>query len=387
MAKIDTLRTAVDTISTHIDTIENATNIHFVLLLVIAGLLAVTIGYLAIKEIYGRHNTLLTPRLNWSTSFHNISDAEQKSKVGQLLQFLLTVKEELEKLQDYKDKADNFNKLEKDFEEYKEKYNNLDTQYKNLETKFNEQETKIAGFAQKLQEKDDEVKNKLAEIEDQNKANNEVLEKVKKTDALKDYATKAFDYLAFAENILWEADKKCRETGNAVRYALLQQALSNTTEIAKWKQICADINEYGIAVQNKDLKNCFQSDKQEEQLDAFRRLCLSKLKPITSALLILCEANSNLSKFGVNNLSDIASIYIKQVEEIKNKAKEVGIKEITVVTLFTKLDDNQGAESVNEHVSFPYSTVNLNKDDVAQILQFGMKTEFEEMTKTRVIIK
>ena len=156
--------------------------------------------------------------------------------------------------------------------------------------------------------------------------------------------------------------------------------------MAKWKQICSDIKEKGIAIQNKDLKNCFQSDNDTERLNAFKTLCISKMKPFTNAVLILCEANSNLAKFVENtDVSSIENEFRNKITEIKSKAKSIGITGITEVKLFTPLGNNTAIEG---KISLPYSSVtNLNKDIIIEIVEFGMKTEFEELTKTKVFIK
>jgi hypothetical protein len=381
MAKIDTLQIAVDTLSNRIDTIESATSIHFVLLLAILGLLILAIGYYMFKELHHRCKSF--SKKNKSISQHN----EQKSSVERLINILPNLQKELDELRGYKEKAEKHDELENKYDELKKTNGTLEKDNSDLKTELEQKETEIATFPQKLQAKDDEVKNKLAEITEQNKANKDVLEKVKKTDLLKDYATKAFEYLVFAENVLQNTDKQCKKIGNAVMYALLQQAFSVTSELAKWKQICTDIK-IGIAVQNQDLKNCFQYEKPDEQLKAFKTLFISQLKPITNALLILCEANCNLSKFGINEKS-IENEFINRIESIKSNAKKIGIVEIADVKLFTKIDDNKGAEADSGQISFPYSTVeNLNKDDIAEITQFGMQTEFDDsISKTKVLIK
>jgi len=379
MVNIDTLQNTVNMLSNRVDTIENATNIHLFLLIAILALMIITVGYFIVSELL-RRRIISVEKRNHHHNHYSVG-VDQKSDIEKLLKILPNLPKELEKLQSYKSKADDFDRLEKNFEKVKNEKQTLSEQKANLE---NEK----SAFQQKLQAKDNVVSDKLKEIEEHNKFNKELLEKVQKAEILKDYAGKVFDYIDFCENILKSANKKIYKTDvetEKIMLILLQQALQKTTEMAKWKQICSDIKEKGIAIQNKDLKNCFQSDKEAERLNAFKTLCISKMKPFTNAVLILCEANGNLSKFlESTDVSIIENEFNNKIREIKSKAKEIGITEIVEVKLFTHLGNN---EAIDGTILFPYSVVkNLNKDVIIEIVEFGMKTEFEELTKTKVLI-
>jgi len=379
MVNIDTLQNTVNMLSNRVDTIENATNIHLFLLIAILALMIITVGYFIVSELL-RRRIISVEKRNHHHNHYSVG-VDQKSDIEKLLKILPNLPKELEKLQSYKSKADDFDRLEKNFEKVKNEKQTLSEQKANLE---NEK----SAFQQKLQAKDKVVSDKLKEIEEHNKSNKELLEKVQKAEILKDYAGKVFDYIDFCENILKSANKKIYKTDvetEKIMLILLQQALQKTTEMAKWKQICNDIKEKGIAIQNKDLKNCFQSDKEAERLNAFKTLCISKMKPFTNAVLILCEANGNLSKFlESTDVSIIENEFNNKIREIKSKAKEIGITEIVEVKLFTHLGNN---EAIDGTILFPYSVVkNLNKDVIIEIVEFGMKTEFEELTKTKVLI-
>ena len=379
MVNIDTLQNTVNMLSNRVDTIENATNIHLFLLIAILALMIITVGYFIVSELL-RRRIISVEKRNHHHNHYSVG-VDQKSDIEKLLKILPNLPKELEKLQSYKSKADDFDRLEKNFEKVKNEKQTLSEQKANLE---NEK----SAFQQKLQAKDKVVSDKLKEIEEHNKFNKELLEKVQKAEILKDYAGKVFDYIDFCENILKSANKKIYKTDvetEKIMLILLQQALQKTTEMAKWKQICSDIKEKGIAIQNKDLKNCFQSDKEAERLNAFKTLCISKMKPFTNAVLILCEANGNLSKFlESTDVSIIENEFNNKIREIKSKAKEIGITEIVEVKLFTHLGNN---EAIDGTILFPYSVVkNLNKDVIIEIVEFGMKTEFEELTKTKVLI-
>ena len=311
------------------------------------------------------------------------------------------------KLQEYKDKIATCNKLLKDFEKIKNEKNTIEKEKKQLIEKYNAIQKQLTEknaihrvqidninkeTEEKIRKKNQEFTAKLKEIEEENRANAVILEKVRKSDILKDYAGKVVDSLDFCENILKIANEKIGksdvETAKIISI-LLQQALLKTSEIAKWKQICGDIINTGVIVLNSDIKNCFQSNNETEQLNAFKKQCISKLRVFINSVLILCETFKNLSKFIENkDVAHIENEFKNKIIEIKNKAKEVGIIEIAEVKIFTGIDNNSNVESGNEPPSFPYSIVNnLNQDDIVEVILYGMKTEFDDMTETKVLIK
>jgi hypothetical protein len=311
------------------------------------------------------------------------------SEVEQFLNILPKLGEEIKALQEYKEKAGNYDQL-------KINYEVIETEKQTLTTEKSDLETQLVAIQQELEAKNTEVANKLQEIETQNTANKELLEKVKKVEYLKDYAGKVYSYIAFIETIIDNAndqcmdfDKKDVETAK-IMSALLQQALLATSEMAKWKLICEDIKTNGVVVLNNVIKNCFQPDDETERLNAFKKKCISELKTYTNAVLILCESYGNLSKFVANaEVSSLENDFKQKQTRIINKAKETGIKEIAEVNMFTNIDIdiNKGAKAGSGEVTFPYLVVkDLNKDDIQQIIEFGMKTEFEDVTETKVLM-
>ncbi len=339
------------------------------MLIAILSLQVLIVAYFVIKEfLYRRRKSI-----EESEHFDN-KNFKRNSSVEQLIKIIPSLEEEVAKLQEYKEKSKNYNRLTDEFEQLK----------KEKQTLLDEKAT----LANKTGELERRLQIKTKEIEEYNKSNNELWVKVKKADILKDYSSKVIDYLNFCEDILKETSKEIESTDiepAQIMSALLQQAFQKTIEMAKWKQICSDIKENGIAVQNKDLRNCFQYDKESDHLAAFKKLLISRIKPITNALLILCEANSNLSKFlESSDVSSLENEFKNKITEIKRKVKEIGINEIADVKLFNRLNNS---EAIDGSISFPYTVVkNLNKDDVVEIIEFGMRTEFEVSLKTKVLI-
>ena len=332
------------------------------LLIAILSLLVLIVGYFIISQLIHRRE---------------ISEEDDYSEIApteQLIKLIPSLQKEMAEIQGKKEKLKDYNKLK----------NKIELLKKENQT-FSDEKTALTNKTGELERK---LQIKAKEVDEYNKSNAELLGKVKKADILKDYASKVIDYLDFCEDILKETSKEVESTDieiTQIMSALLQQAFQKTTELAKWKQICSDIKENGIAIQNKDLRNCFQYDKESEHLIAFRKLLISRIKPITNALLILCEANSNLSKFlESSDVSSIENEFSNRITEIKRKVKEIGINEIADVKLFNRLNNS---EAIDGSVLFPYKIVkNLNKDDVVEIIEFGMKTEFDEALRTKVLI-
>jgi hypothetical protein len=367
----------IDTLST----ILKAIDIHLILLFVIIALLIIL--------IIGRFGSKMFIEKKKSPHSSDSGEVEQENSIDNFLKILPELPEEIKKLQEYKAKAEDYDRSENPLEEIRAEKFKLEEEKPQLSIQTETPETD-------LENKDKEVADKLQEIETQNKANKELLDKVRKAEHFKDYAGKVFDYIRFFDDILKTADVHCIEFGKKdeetakIMSALLQQALKKTTEMAKWKQICSDIKEIGFVFLNKDIKNCFQSKDETEQLKAFKKQCISKLKIHTNAVLILCEAYGNLSKFVEKaNAENIEIAFANNIKEIKNKATEVGVTEIAEVEIFTNISNNKGAEADFGDVSFPYSTVEtLSKDDIAEIVSYGMKSEFDgNISKTKVLIK
>lgn len=350
-------------------------------------LLAIIIILLLIEPV----NKLLRRSNLWTISDKTgyKKNTKQKSIVSiedKLFEILPYLPDELQNLLAYKEKADDYDRLETDFEKTR----------KHLETKNSTLLDEKTRLEKELAKEKKETSEKLRISEEKNIAYDKLVNKVRKTEHLKEYAGKVSDYLNFIENIINTANNQCIEFSNKneeitkIMSVLLQQTLLKTETIAKWKQICRDIQESDIVVLNNTLKNCFQSNMESEQLKELKTKCISELKTYTNAILILCETYSNLSKFieiseVLNIENDFKNIFAKTISNAKN----IGIIEIEKVNIFTNIDNNKSAETDTGQILFPYSTVkNLNKDDIAQIISFGMKSESgDSILKTKVLIQ
>jgi len=357
-------------------------NIELILLIVVIvlliALLLILINPVIVSKIFHRK----------TTTSHPNSGGKQKSIIDKLFEILPVLPKELEKLRGYEEKANDYDKLEKEFEAIKKQKEQLETN----NTTLSDEKTRLV---KDLENKNKDVSEKLNEIEEKNKIINELLSKIRKAEHLKEYAGKVSEYLYFVEDILNTANNRCIETRKnneesaKIMSILLQQTLVKTKTMEKWKQLCEDIQEKNIVVLNNALKNCFQSDNEAEQVKAFKAKCIIELQIYTNATLILCETYRNLSKLtkNNNNVSTLENEFNGIFASIKNKVKDIGIMEIADVKIFTNIDKNKGTEASYGQITFPYSTIeNLQKDDIAQIISFGMKTEFDDMTKTKVLI-
>lgn len=262
-----------------------------------------------------------------------------------------------------------------------------------IKTKF---ETQLKDIQQKLQA----VDNKLSENKPETKPNanstQQLIDKVKNVDFLKDYAENVYKYLETLENIIKTANRKYKElrqhekTANAIG-CLLQNTCINMLDFGEWLKLAEEIKIYGIVIDNQDIKNCFQSNNNNERLKQFKILFSTPLKKYTNNLLILCEALRNLSKFNDNEIAveNLEKEFETQFNNIIKESKNVGIVEIYAVKLFTNLNVHKNTKSINGDISLPYLNVkNLNNEDIIEIVEFGMKTEFENKNSvTKVLIQ
>ena len=103
--------------------------------------------------------------------------------------------------------------------------------------------------------------------------------------------------------------------------------------------------------------------------------------------MILAEALRNISRFKITSeiVNNIQNKFGKYVNDIVNKAKAIDL-EIKYVPLFENFKGHLGQiESRDKEIGFAYKDVNLQKDDIAEIVSYGVKTIFED-SKTYIIL-
>jgi hypothetical protein len=178
----------------------------------------------------------------------------------------------------------------------------------------------------------------------------------------------------------------------AITACLLQQFRNNVRDLptGDWRQIVSDINETGVTANKRVIRILSQPSTESEKQREFRKTLFREVVvPYSSSILILAESFRNLARFGIDSVfADEASLdFEKYIIAIMREAKTIDM-EIKYVPLFKKFDSfSAKVESVNKNKSFPYSEVrNLQRDDIAEIVSCGVKTEFEDI-KTQIIIE
>jgi hypothetical protein len=185
-------------------------------------------------------------------------------------------------------------------------------------------------------------------------------------------------------------DKTAAADESKVTACLLQKFRSNICDIplGEWVQIIKDIKETGVTANRQVIRIVSQPSTDSEKQREFRKTLFREVTVrYSSAVLILAESFRNLDRFGINKVDEAAPEFKKYVDSIVNTAKTVNM-ELKYVPLFEKFDVYAAKiESENKNRSFPYSAIhNLESDSIAEIVSYGVKTEFED-TKTKIIIK
>jgi len=264
-----------------------------------------------------------------------------------------------------------------------------------LEKIIGTKEANIKSLSDELVSKEDELKSTIF-------AKNNLENKIKETektilivDFLKEYAGKVCDYLNFCQGTVYKSAIKL--------YNDLQQPdkagillLNFTTAIKdlqtdKWLQILSEIREHGIIItSNQEIICSFeQPQNNEEKLREFKRFLFNEfIAKYSSSLLILTEAFRNLNRFGVSISDNQQAEFADFVRNIKNKAGSIELK-IKYVPLFekgTKDEHIHFIKPAGNNVSRAYLEVikGLEKDDIAEIVSYGITTEFDDTEQTQV---
>lgn len=227
--------------------------------------------------------------------------------------------------------------------------------------------------------------------------NRELKAKVFALDFLKSYAENIISYFKFCQQVSIDAFSFYKRIyqqnpdNSFVTGQLLMnfQSSINTIPIGNWIQTVQDILDTGVTNNRQLIRSFAQCESDSEITKEFQRLLYSEvLIKYSSNLLILLEAFANLSHFNVESglVNESQLIFGKHVSELVGKAKSTGIV-IKHVSLFENFEKHLGdVDSIDSNRSIPYKQIsNLEKGAIAEIVSFGIKTNFED-TKTIIIL-
>jgi hypothetical protein len=243
-----------------------------------------------------------------------------------------------------------------------------------------------------------EKETKINQLDSENKKlqtmYDSLCEKVSPVEFLRNYAETVDTYF----NLCAEVERKIssyydravhRNSSDVATIACLLQKFRNSIcniPAGNWQQIINDIKDTGITANRQVIRILSQPSTDREKQREFRKTLFREvIVPYSSSILILAESFRNSDRFSIDG-DDTAVDMKRYVDNIVNKAKTIDL-EIKYVPLFEKFDNYSAkVESVNRSRSFPYSGIsNLQRDDIAEIISYGVSTEFED-TKTQIII-
>lgn len=274
-------------------------------------------------------------------------------------------------------------KLSKENRELNEQNISIQTELDNLTARF-----------QTLEMSKIEINSEQSQLESELK---ELRKKMVSVDFLKDYSAKVLDCFVLFEKVANEAIEyfnRLRAQDPKQAYTLGHLIMDYQTDIkpnalGKWKQVIEEIRVSGLTTEKEIIETFQQIETNDERIAEFKRLLFSEfLVSHTGAVMILAEALRNSGAFvGAPDISgEISGKFEKYVDEIRRKAQTIGI-EIGDAQLFKSMSEFHDVEAKPQSKRIAYQNVsNLGKDAIAEIVSYGMKTEFEE-TKTQIIIE
>ena len=205
---------------------------------------------------------------------------------------------------------------------------------------------------------------------------------------LRNYAAQVYDYLIYCQQTVYKSAVKLyndlKQPEIAGLLLLNFETATFDLQTNKWLQVLSEIKERGIIVtSNRGIIESFtQPQNENEKLREFKRYLYNELLLIyCSSILILAEAFRNLNCFGIE-VSE--SGFADFVRNIRNKAGGIGMT-VKYVPLFEKATDYlSSVKSVGSNVSRAYSTISLQRDYIAEIVSYGIVTEFDDSEKTQI---
>lgn len=223
-------------------------------------------------------------------------------------------------------------------------------------------------------------------------------EKVIEVNYLREYCDSVSSYLQFCQqvstdiyNFLNKIPQQNSKQGFSIGSLLINfQNSNNNIPVGNWLQIVKDINDAGVTTNKQLIRSFSQIGSDGEKLKEFQRLLFTEvLTKYSSNILILAEAFRNLSRFQVPQklANEAQSTFGNHVDKFLRQSKTIGM-EIKYVQLFKNFEDYLGQiESVDRERTLVYKEVSgLQKNEIAEIISFGIKTNFED-SKTFVILE
>lgn len=226
---------------------------------------------------------------------------------------------------------------------------------------------------------------------------NDYSEKLIRTDFLKQYAEVVVEYFRLVKAgydkalELYRKLQNIDETSSVILGQLLMKYNLNLPHnTGKWEEILDGIIRNQLT-SNNDLINSFrQYTTNEEKISEFKSILFKDIiKSFASAILILTEEISNLSKFIKNNENNTI---IKEYEQyFRNFTKQLTDLTINIgldfehVPLFRHSKGIMGfTERASQECSLPYRILlgHLEKDSILEVVSYG----FDKDEKTKVIL-
>jgi predicted RNase H-related nuclease YkuK (DUF458 family) len=282
-----------------------------------------------------------------------------------------------------------------------EKLNRELTDLKNAKIKLENEKSSILELNTKIINEKEELLRKIQTTNIENEKNladlNQLQEKVISVDYLTGYCESVLEYFHLCNEITLEAfslsngiSQKDIKEGFPLQL-LISNFYNSITNlpIGQWVQVLEDIKVTGLT-NNKKIKGSFkQITTNDDRKKQFQQLLFTEvLVKYTSSILILAEAFRNIGHFqtSLDINKDSKNVFEKYVSEIIIRGRTIGI-EVKYVPLFKNFEDYLGQiESIDYKKGPIYSEVKgLEKDSIAEIVSYGVKTSFED-SKTLIIL-
>jgi hypothetical protein len=254
-------------------------------------------------------------------------------------------------------------------------------------------DTEAKSRISKLESEKSDLEQEIGTLKDKVKTFSTIANKIITVDFLKTYASEVYEYLKICGTVVDDAFK-CYDLFNqqSISPSLLltnYQTAVCSLPVGKWMQIVLEIKNKGIVVSDERLKQSLSTpvNNEDKQKELQRTLFSEVLVKYSSNVLILAEAFANLSRFPsvTETVINVENTFKKHFETIINHAKSAGL-EIIPAHLFINIDDFQEIEAIKRNRSLPYTNiVGLQQDDIAEIVSYGIKTQFQS-TKTQIIL-